>query len=114
MDWLVNLAILLVVGYFILGLTRERKNSGDVLPRYTTDSVRTERSKTDIEKESQEIIKRELSKDAPSYTTIRSYKNPYTGFLNYYLQKTGNDETLTTTAKLDIVEALCKNDLPWD
>ena len=109
MDWLVNLAILLVVGYFVLGLTRKKNNSGDIFPKYTT-----QRSKTDIENESQEIIKRELSKDAPSYTTIRSYKNPYTGFLNYYLQKTGNDETLTTTAKLDIVEALCKNDLPWD
>ena len=49
-----NLAILFVVGYFILGLTRERKNnqSGDVLPRYTT-----ERSKAEIEKESNEILK---------------------------------------------------------
>ena len=52
MDWLVNLAILFVVGYFILGLTRERKNnqSGDVLPRCITRL-----SKAEIEKESKEI-----------------------------------------------------------
>ena len=111
MDWLVNLAILFVVGYFILGLTRERKNnqSGDVLPRYTT-----QRNKAEIERESQEIIKRELARDAPSYETIRSYKNPYTGFLHYYLRFTKNDETLTTTAKSKVVKTLSKNDLQRD
>ena len=111
MDWLVNLAILFVVGYFILGLTRERKNdqAGDVLPRYTT-----RRNKAEIEKDSQEIIKRELSRTAPSYETIRSYRNPFTGFLHYYLRFTENDETLTTTAKSDIVKTLSENDLLRD
>ena len=107
MDWLVNLAIILVVGYFILGLTRERKNSDNVLPRYTT-----QRSNADIEKESHEIIKRELSKDAPSYKKIKL--NGFTGFLHYYLKFTGNDETLTTTAKIDTVQTLSKNDLSRD
>ena len=107
MDWLVNLAILLVIDYFILGLTRKRKNNDDVLPRYTT-----QRSNADIEKESQEIIKRELSKDAPSYKKIKL--NGFTGFLHYYLKFTGNDDTLTTTAKFDIVETLSKNDLSRD
>ena len=108
MDWLVNPAILFLVGYFILGLTGKRKHSqrGDILPRYTT-----KRNKAEIEKESQEIIKRELKRDAPSYETVRSYENSSTGFLNYYLQFTRNDEKLTTTAKSDIVQTLSENDL---
>ena len=111
MDWLVNLAILFVVGYFILGLTRERKNnqSGDILPRYTL-----RRTKAEIELESKETIKRELNLDAPSYETLRSYENPYTGFLHIYLRFTRNDETLTTNAKSDIVKTLSKNDLLRD
>ena len=111
MDWLVNLAILFVVGYFIFGLTRERKSdqSGDVLPRYTE-----QRSLTDIEKESKELIKRELSHDGPSYETLRSYENPYTGFLQYYLRHTSNDEKLTTIAKSEIVKTLSVNDLLQD
>ena len=108
MDWLVNVAVLFVVGYFILGLTRERKNnqSGDVLPRYTT-----RRSKAEVEKESQEIIKREFSRDR-SYEYVKS--NGWTGFLDYYLCQTENEETLTTNAKTDVVQTLSKNDLLRD
>ena len=124
MNWLVNLAILgaslaifcgfgailpyFVVCYFVLGLIRERKNGqrGDVLPRYTT-----ERSKAEIELESKEIIKRELSRDR-SYEFIKS--KGWTGFLNYYLRFTRNDETLTTSAKSDFVKTLTKNDLLRD
>ena len=108
MDWLLNIALVLAIGYFIL-MTRKRKNTSDNLPRYTT-----KRSKVDVEKESQETIKCELSRHAPPYETIRSYENPYNGFLDYYLRNTKNDETMTTTAKLDIVQALSKNDLLWD
>ena len=109
MDWLVNVAILLVVGSFILVNTRKRKynQSGDVLPRYTT-----QRSLAVVEKESQEIIKRELSRDAPTYEWIRS-KGGY-GFLFDYLHYARNDETLTTTAKSDIVKTLSENDLLRD
>ena len=108
MDWLVNLAILFVVGYFILVSTRKRKysQSGDVLPRYTE-----QRSLTDIEKESKELIKRELSRDR-SYEKIKSLG--YTGFLHFYLRFTENEETLTTNAKSDIVKTLSENDLLRD
>ena len=124
MDWLVNLAILgsslaifcgfgailpyFVVGYFVLGLIRERKSyqSGDDLQRYTE-----QRSKAEIEKESKEIIKREFSRDR-SYEKIKSLG--YTGFLDYYLRFTSNDETLTTTAKSKVVKTLSKNDLLRD
>ena len=108
MGWLVNLAILLIVGYFILGLSRGKiKNiqSGDVLPRYTA-----QRTKAEIEKESQEIIKRELSRNVRSYEWIRSERGY--GFLHYYLRFTRNDQTLTTTAKSDIIQTLSENDLP--
>ena len=107
MDWLVNLAVILVVGYCILGL--KNNQSGEILPRYTS-----QRNRAQIERFSQKIIKRELSRDAPSYETIRSYENPFTGFLNYYLQHTKNDKTLTTTAKSDIVKTLGENDLLRD
>ena len=103
-----NLAILFVVGYFILGLTRERKNnqSGDVLPRYTE-----QRSLAEIEKESQEIIKRELNLNV-NFELVKS--NRFTGFLHVYLYYTRNDETLTTTAKSEIVKTLSENDLLRD
>ena len=108
MDWLVNLATLFVVGYFILGLCQGKiKNiqSGDILPRYIS-----QRSKAEIERESNEIINRELDiDDDDDFEKIKSYG--YTGFLNYYLQETKNDETLTTTAKSDIVQILSENDL---
>ena len=125
MDWLVNLAILgasfailcdcgeilpyFVAGCFVFGLTRGRKNSqrGDVSPRYTE-----QRSKAEIESDSQEIIKRELNRDAPSYEEIKSVGA--IGFSFYYLCYTRNYETLTTTAKSDIVRTLSKNDLLRD
>ena len=107
MDWLVNLAILFV-GYFILVSTRKRKysQSGDVLPRYTE-----QRSLTEIEKESQEIIRREFSLDR-SYEWIKS--KGWTGFLHYYLCQTEIEETLTTTAKPEVVKSLSENDLLRD
>ena len=94
--------------YFVFGLTWEGTNdqSGDVLPRYTK-----QRSLVEIEEESQEIIEHELSRDAPSYETIRSYEPPFSGFLHYYLKYTKNDETLTTTTKSDVVKTLGENDL---
>ena len=98
MDRLVSLAILLVSGYFILVKTRKRKCN--------------QRSKAELEKESQEVIKKELSRDAPSYEWIRSMGGY--GFLYDYLRYTANDELLTTTAKFDIVKTLSKNDLLWD
>ena len=105
MDWLVNLAILFVVGYFILGLTGKRKNNegGDVLSR--------KRNKAEIEKESQEIIKRELKFDA-GFEWLKS--NGYTGFLELYLHESGNEENLTTKAKPDIVKTLSEKDLLRD
>ena len=114
MDWLVNLAVLLVVGYFILVNTRKKKQSqsDDILPRY-----RTQRSKAEVEKESQEIIKRQLSRDVPSYQTIRSYKTyekPFSGFLEYYLKYAKKDTTLTTNATSDNVQTLSENDLLRD
>ena len=110
MSWLVNLAIILIVGYFILGLSRGKiKNNQnvDVLPRYTAQGTKAE-----IEKESTEIIKRELSRNVQSYERIRS--EGWYGFLDYYLQCTKNDETLTTAAKPDIVKTLGENDLLGD
>ena len=110
MDWLVNLAILLVVGYFILVNTLKRKHSqsGDVLPRYTT-----QRSKAEIEKESNEIINKELDvDDDDDFEWLKS--NGYTGFINYYLYWTRNEETLTTAAKSDTVKTLIENDLLRD
>ena len=107
---LVNLAILLVVGYFILVNTRKRKydQTGDVLPRYTT-----QRSKAEIEKESQGIIKLKLKdKFDDDFKKINS--KGFTGFLDYYLQYTRNDETLTTTAESGIVKTLSENDLQGD
>ena len=107
MDWLVNLAILLVIGSFILGLTGRIKNNerGNVLPQYTT-----QRSLAQIEKESQEILKRELNhSNVPSFDWIRS--NGLSGFMYGYLKFTGNDETLTTTAKANIIKTLSENDL---
>ena len=109
MDLLVNLAVLLVVGYFILGLFGKiKKRLNDVLPLYTT-----ERSKAEIEKESQEIIKRELNDEyGDDFEEMKSMG--YTGFLHYYLRFTSNDETLTTTAKSEIVKTLSENDLLRD
>ena len=109
MDWLVNVAILLVVGSFILGLSQgkiKNNQSGDVLPRYTA-----QRSKAEIERESQEIIKKEL-KIGVGFDLLKS--KGYTGFLDFYLCLTRDDETLTTTAKSDIVQSLSENDLPRD
>ena len=71
----------------------------------------TQRIQVDIEKKSQEIIKCELAKDAPSYEEIKSMGG--TGFLHDYLRSTKNDETMTTISKFNIVQALSKNDLPW-
>ena len=104
-----NLAVLFVVGYFILELSGKMKNSqsGDNLPRYTT-----QRSKAEIEQESREIIKRESSRDAPSNERIRS-AGRY-GLLDIYLLYTKNDETLTTTANSDSVQTLSENGLLWD
>ena len=111
MGWLVNLAIIFIIGYFTLGLSRgkiKNNQSGDVLPRYTAQGTKAE-----VEKESREIIKRELSHIyAQSYERIRS-EGRY-GFLHYYLQCTENDETLTTAAKPDIVKTLGENDLLGD
>ena len=109
MDWFVNLAVLLVVGYFILGLCQgkiKNNQSVDVLPRYTT-----QRNKAEIEKESREIIKRELDYDL-DFEWLKS--NGYTGFINYYLYWTRNEETLTTAAKSDTVKTLIENDLLRD
>ena len=108
MDWLMNLAALFVVGYFILGLCQgkiKNNQNDDVLPRYTT-----QRNKAEIEKESREIIEKHLSR-TPS-NEFRS--KGFTGFLEYYLQYTRNDYTLTTTAKSDIVQTLSENDLLRD
>ena len=103
-----NLAILFVVGYYVLGLSGKRKYSqiGDVLPRYTR-----QRDKAEIEKESKEIIEKELNLDH-DFEKVQSHGA--TGFLYYYLYWTKNDETLTTTAKFEIVKTLSENDLPWD
>ena len=78
----------------------------DVLPRYTE-----QRSKAEIERESQEIIKRELELDA-GFELLTS--NGYTGFLELYLQEVGNEENLTTKAKPDIVKTLSEKDLLRD
>ena len=104
MDWLIEpVFYLLIAGLSIFALFRRRKESNDddepvtVEPNTTEESTTTDdvssndnrqRTHAEIEKESQEIIKRELSLDASSYETIRSYRNPYTGFLNYYLSIT--------------------------
>ena len=95
----------------------EEKNSqsDDILPRYRTQQW------TRPEKESQDIIKSELGRYfVPSINenrpgvVCRKGCRVYTGFLEYYLIKTKNDKTLTTTAKFDVVQALSKNDLLWD
>ena len=112
MDWLLNLAILLVVGCFTLRLSGKIKNNqmSHILPRYIT-----QRDKAKTEKESQELIKREFSHEVPTYETLRSNENPgFTGFLYYYLWYTRNDETLTTTAKSEIIKTLSENDLLRD
>ena len=105
MNWLVNLAILVVVGYYVLGLSGKRKYSqiGDVLPRYTR-----QRTKAETVMESKELIKKELNFDV-DFEKVETYG--VTGFLSYYLYWTKNDETLTTTAKFEMVKTLSENDL---
>ena len=113
MDWLVYLVLRLVSCYFILvSLQGKKKNKqrSNVLPRYTK-----QRDKAEIEEESRKILKRELNldnKDVPSYEWMRS--KGLKGFLLNYLHLTKNDETLTTTAKANIVKTLSKNDLLRD
>ena len=128
MDWLIKpVTLSLIASLFTLAVFRKRKENNDDDESSTaelnaeelavvdeTSNDNRQRSHAEIEKESQEIIKRELSLDASSYETIRSYRNPFTGFLHYYLHKTKIDKTLTTTAKFEIVEALSKNDLLLD
>ena len=105
MDWLVYLVLRLVSCYFILvSLQGKKKNkqSSNVLSRYT---------------KLRKILKRELNldnKDVPSYEWMRSKGLKGITYLLNYLNLTKNDETLTTTAKANIVKTLSKNDLLRD
>ena len=67
---------------------------------------------TTLEQEAQQLIKQHLSKDAPSYQKLRSYKNPYYGFVEYYLQFSRNFQTMSTTADYDVTMKLASIDQP--
>ena len=122
MDWWIQLSFL-VVGYLVLGLSgkkRQNPDSDSVLPIH----VKKPRTHAEIEKESQEIVKRALSKQVPSYKEITSSEivhvrddssgNAYFGFMEYYLSFTTNEKELTSTADHDIMKTLAKNDLLLD
>ena len=72
------------------------------------------------EKQAKDLIKKHLGRDAPSYQELKSLKksselkNPYTGFMAYYLYNSKNDEKMTTSADYDVTMTLAKCDQPRD
>ena len=63
-----------------------------------------------MEQEAQQLIKQHLSRDAPSYQEL--VQRRFTGFMNYYLAYSTNDQTMSTTADYDVTMQLATIDQP--
>ena len=55
-----------------------------------------------MEQRAQEIIKQELSKNAPSYEEVKN-KYDYTGFMEYYLRHSTNYQKMSTSADFNVM-----------
>ena len=66
------------------------------------------------EKQAKALIKKHLGRDAPSYQELTSYENPYTGFMDFYLEHSRNDEKMTTSADYDVTMTLAEIDQSRD
>ena len=92
MDWLINpFTISIVIGLFTLALWLKSKNSDEVSSEMAT-----------LEQRAQQIIKRHLSRDVPSYEEFKN-KLGWTGFMHYYLQNSKNKQTMSTTADYNVM-----------
>ena len=69
---------------------------------------------TTLEQQAQQLIKQHLSADAPSYQELTSYEIPFSGFMEYYLQISKNEETMSTTADYGVTMKLARIDQPRD
>ena len=71
--------------------------------------------KTEAEKNARELLIHEIPfhYSYESYQEIIEYE-PWTGFMCYYVYVTAEFETMTTTAKRDVVLSLAKSDLLRD
>ena len=99
MDWLINpFTISIVIGLFTLALLRKRKNDNDVSSEMAT-----------LEQRAQQIIKRHLSLNAPSYEEVKN-EFGYSGFMNSYLQLSKNKQTMSSTADYNVMLELASID----
>ena len=63
-----------------------------------------------MEQQAQQLIKQHLSKVAPSYRELTSSESQFTGFMNYYLKHSRNDETMSTSADYFVMMRLAQID----
>ena len=64
---------------------------------------------TTMEQRAQQIIKQELSMDAPSYEQVKN-KIGFTGFMHIYLQYSKNSKKMSTSADFNIMLELASID----
>ena len=62
-----------------------------------------------IEQQAQQIIRRSTSLDAPSYQQLIQ-EGLFYGYMGFYLFKSRNDETMSTTADFDVTMQLAQID----
>ena len=61
-----------------------------------------------IEQQAQQIIRQSTSLDAPSYQQL--IQEGFYGYMHFYLIKSRNDETMSTTADFDVTMQLAQID----
>ena len=61
-----------------------------------------------IEQNAQQLIKKVLSLDAPSYEEL--IRKRFTGFMDFYLQLSRNDQIMSTTADMNVTIELASID----
>ena len=64
------------------------------------------------EQRAQQIIKQHISIEAPSYQQL--LQRGYYGYMDFYLSRLRNDETMSTTADFNVTMLLAQIDQFWN
>ena len=118
MDWLINpLNISILAGFFTLAIWVKRKNIDEVSSKISSKRNYEPQQKDQkneietLEQRAKQIIKQDLStsSDSPPYEEVKNLHG-FTGFMEFYLQQTKNNQTMSNTANYDTMFELASID----